>query len=102
MEIAAFFCRCCEVISSDVLMNDLLEDRGEIVSDTLLQVGWEVVPDLGGMSGQRASQSSATVRRSVTASRVSLVEASGRDAASGVDARGMRKTRESRYATNTC
>ena len=40
MEITAFFCRCCEVISSDVLMNSLLEDRGEIVSDTLLQVGW--------------------------------------------------------------
>jgi hypothetical protein len=77
-------------------MHYLLEDRREIVSDPLLQVGWEVFPDLGGMNGQRASQSSATVSRSVTASRVSLVEASGRDAASVVDARGMRKTRESR------
>ncbi len=84
------------MISSDVLMNYLLEDRREIVSDTLLQVGWQVLPDLGGMCGHRASQSSATVSRSVTASRVSLVKAGGRDAASVVDARAMRKTMESR------
>jgi len=77
-------------------MNYLLEDRREIVSDTLLQFAWQVLPDLGGRRGNKDSKSSATVRRSVTASRVSLVKAGGRDAASVVDARAMRKTMESR------
>jgi hypothetical protein len=77
-------------------MDYLLEDRREIVLDTLLQFDWQLLPDLAGMSGHRASQSSATVSSSLTASKVSLVEASGRDAASVVDTRGMRKIMASR------
>ncbi len=77
-------------------MDYLLEDRREIVADPLVQLGGQALPDLGGMNGHRASQSWATISRSVTASKVSLRQAGGRDAASVVDARGMRKTMWSR------
>jgi len=58
-------------------MDYLLEDRREVVSDALLQFGGQALPDVGGRSGHRASQSSATLNRSVIASKVSLVQAGG-------------------------
>jgi hypothetical protein len=73
-------------------MDYLLKDRRQFVGDALLQVSGQVFPDVGGMSGHRTSQSSATMSNSFTASKVSLVEAGGRVAASVVEAKGMRKT----------
>jgi hypothetical protein len=73
----AFFCRCVGVISSDAVIDHLLEDRREVGFDAVLQLGGQTLPDVGGRSGHRASQSSATLSRSVTASKVSLVLAGG-------------------------
>ena len=58
----------------------------------MLEVWRQALPDLGWMIGHKASQSSATVMSSFTASKVSLVETTGRDAASVVEATGNRKT----------
>jgi hypothetical protein len=68
----AFFCRCRDVTSSDVLMDYLLQDRREVVEDGALQVWGQSLPDCRWINGHSASHSPATVRRFWSASLVSL------------------------------
>src|SRR5579864_5536616 len=97
----AFFCRCRDVTSSDVLMDYLLEDRREVVDDSVLEVWRQSLPDRCWINGHSASHSPATVRSSWSASLVSLVGTLGRFAASVVEALGMHKAIASRYPTRT-
>src|SRR6266852_5365238 len=97
----AFFCRCRDVTSSDVLMDYLLQDRREVVEDGALQVWGQSLPDCRWINGHSASHSPATVRRFWSASLVSLVGTAGRLAASVVAASGMHKVIASRYPTRT-
>src|ERR1700737_2336377 len=95
----AFFCRCRDVTSSDVLMDYLLEDRRELVEDGVLEVWGQSPPDRGWINGQSASHSPATLRSSWSASLLSLVGTLGRLAASVVAVRGIHKAIVSRYPT---
>ena len=65
--------RCWGVIRSKLVMDHLLEDRGEVVADVLLEDGGQALPDVAGVGGHSTSQSSATAISSVTAACVSLV-----------------------------
>jgi hypothetical protein len=74
-------------------MDYLLEDRGEVVANVLLEDGGQALPDVAGRDRHSSSQSSATVVSSVTAAWVSLVCDESRGGARVVAERGMRKVK---------
>src|SRR5262250_2492016 len=88
-------------MSSDVVIDYLLDDDGEFRADLRLELGREATPDVGGLGGHNTSYCVARVTRSLTASRVSLVRTTGRDGLRLVAATGMRKSISCRYATKT-
>jgi len=78
-------------MSSDIVMDHLVEDRGEVVDDLVLQGGREVLPQVVGSAGHGAPHCAARAKRSVIASRVSFVGVSGRGDIRLVEASGRRK-----------
>jgi len=74
-------------------MDHLVEDRGEVVDDLVLQSGREALPQVVGSAGHGVSHCSARAKRSVSASRVSFVgvRVDGRGVVRLVEARGRRK-----------
>jgi hypothetical protein len=83
-------------MSSDVLIDYLLDDDGEVFTDLRLELGREATPDVGGLGGHNTSHWVASATRSLMAARVSLVRATGRDGMRLVTTTGMRKSIESR------
>jgi hypothetical protein len=73
MSITALRARCWGVISSELDINHLLEERRAVGADTGLPRGGESMPELGWVTGQSTSHGSATEISSVTACEVSLV-----------------------------
>jgi hypothetical protein len=88
-------------MSSDVVIDYLLDDRGEFGADLCLELGGETTPDVGGLDGHNTSHWTASATRSVMAVRVSLVRVTGRDGMRLVAVTGMRKRINSRYTTKT-
>jgi len=74
-------------------MNHLMEDRGEVVDDLVLQGGREALPQVVGSAGHGTPHCAARAKRSVIASCVSFVGVGvrGRSAVRLVEARGRRK-----------
>ena len=93
--------RCWGVMSSDVVMDYLLNKGGEFFLDLGLELGREARPDVGGLGGHNTSYCVARVTRSFTASNVSLVRVTGRDGLRLVAVTGTRKRINSRYMTKT-
>jgi hypothetical protein len=83
-------------MSSDVVIEYLLDDGGEVFLDLGLELGREATPDGGGLDGHSTSHWTASVTRSLMAGRVSLVRATGRVALRLVATTGMRKSIYSR------
>jgi hypothetical protein len=83
-------------MSSEVGIDHLTEDGGQVVVDVLAEVAGEVLPELVGSIGHGSSQASVKASRSVTAAWVSLVGILGRGAARVVAASGRRKVMYSR------
>src|SRR6267142_5339864 len=98
MEMTALRARCWGVISSELCIDHLLEERREVGVDTGLPRGGESVPELGWVAGHSTSHCSAKEMSSVMACEVSLV--SGWGSGSGVTrlvaAWGIRSTMVSR------
>jgi hypothetical protein len=88
-------------MSSDVLMDYLLDEGGEFLLDLCLALGREATPDVGGLDGHNTSHWTASATRSVMAARVSLVRVTGREGMRLVALTGMRKRSNSWYATKT-
>jgi hypothetical protein len=65
--------RWCGVMSSDVLIDYLLDDGSEVSADLRLELGRESLPDGGGIDSHNTSYSMARVTSSLTAAAVSLV-----------------------------
>jgi hypothetical protein len=82
-------------MSSDEIIDYLLEDTAEIVTDTVALVGRESGPEVVRINGHRASQCSARVINSATAAAVSFVGRVGRGALKLVAMSGMRKSIDS-------
>jgi hypothetical protein len=61
-------------MSSDVLIDYLLDDGGEFGTDVRLNLGRELVPDGEGIDRHNTSYSRARVTSSLTATTVSLVQ----------------------------
>ncbi len=78
-------------MSSDVVMDHLVEDRREFVGDVVLELGGQASPELRGGTRHSASHCSATAKRSLSASDVSFVGFNGRGAVSVVVPIGRRK-----------
>src|SRR5262249_25115810 len=93
--------RCWGVMSSDVIMDYLLDDGGEFLLDLCLELGREATPDVGGLDGHNTSHWTASATRSVMATRVSLVRGTGRDGMRLVAVTRMRKRIPLRYTTKT-
>ncbi len=64
--------RCCGVTSSDVLMDHLLDNYGEVFDDGCFERRWQPRPERFGGDGHSASHWLACVTNSVTAASVSL------------------------------
>jgi hypothetical protein len=79
-------------MSSDEIIDYLLEDRAEVVADAVALVGSDEGPEVMRINGHRASQCSARVINSATASAVSFVGRVGRGVLKLVAASGMRKS----------
>jgi hypothetical protein len=69
--------RCWGVISSELCLDHLLEERREVGADTRLPRGGESVPELGWVAGHSTSHCSAQEMSSVMACEVSLVSGWG-------------------------
>jgi hypothetical protein len=78
-------------MSSDVVIDYLLDDGSEFFPDLRLELGREARPDIGGLGGHNTSHWVARATRSLMAVRVSLVRVTGRDGMRLVAAAGMRK-----------
>jgi hypothetical protein len=59
--------KCWGVMSSDVVLDYLLDDRGEFGADVRLELGRESLPDGGGINRHNTSYSMASVTSSLTA-----------------------------------
>jgi hypothetical protein len=81
---------------SEVGIDHLTEDGGQLVVDTALELGRQVLPELVEVVGHGSSHASVRLRRSATAAGVSLVGILGRGAARVVAASGRRKVMYSR------
>jgi hypothetical protein len=77
MEMIALRASWRGVISSEIGMYHLVEERSEFVADLLLQVWWQLVPDVCGTSRHESCTCSARVTNSRSASKVSLVGVAG-------------------------
>jgi hypothetical protein len=80
------------VTSSDVVIDYLLEDGREFGLDLRLELGGEMMPEVGRLGGHNTSYCVASVTRSLTAWAVSLVRAMARDGIRLVAGTGMRKS----------
>src|SRR5215470_10200354 len=89
-------------MSSDVLMDYLLEDRRKVLDDLVLGLWGPVPPDvLGSMGHDSTSHCSASDSNSVNACDVNLVAGPGRGSDRLVAASGMLRTICWRYPTRT-
>jgi len=79
-------------MSSDVVIDYLLDDGREFGADLRLELGGESTPDVGGLDGHNTSHCVASVTSSLTACPVSLVRATESDGSRLVAATGMRKS----------
>jgi hypothetical protein len=79
-------------MSSDVVIDYLLEDGCEVGMDLRLELGGETTPEVGGLGSHNTSYCVARVTRSLTAWAVSLVRATARDGIKLVAATGIRKS----------
>ena len=87
---------CWGVLSSDGVMDYLLDEGGEFFTDLGLELGREATPDVGGLRGHNPSHWVASATRSLMAARVRLVRATGRDGMRLVAATWRRKSISSR------
>ena len=77
MYMTALRARCWGVISSELCIDHLLEERREVGADTRLPRGGETGPELGWVAGHSTSHCSAKEISSVMACEVSLVSGWG-------------------------
>jgi hypothetical protein len=84
------------VMSSELLIDYLLEDGREFFMDLRLQSGREARPEGGGLDGHNTSHWVASVTSSWIACAVSFVRDTGRDGLRLVAASGMRKSMDGR------
>jgi hypothetical protein len=83
-------------MSSELLIDYLLEDGSEFVVDLRLELGREAGPEGGGLDGHNTSHWVASVTSAWIACAVSFVRDTGRDGLRLVAASGMRKSMEER------
>src|SRR5262245_4908743 len=94
--------RWCAVISSDLVMDHLLEDGCKVLDDLGLELRRQALPDVVRSVGHDSTPyCSAREISSVTACDVSLVGRVGRGGATLVARSGILSTSWSRYATRT-
>ena len=79
------------VMSSDVIIDYLLDDRHKFVADLVLDFFWQTLPDFLGLVGHNTSHCSANSIKSVKAAKVSLVCDRGWDGTRLVAGSGIRK-----------
>jgi hypothetical protein len=83
-------------MSSEVGIDHLTEDGGQLVVNVLAERGRQMLPEVVGSVGHGSSHASVRARRSVTAAWVSLVGILDRGAARVVAASGRHKVMYSR------